>query len=323
MTRSDTESVLDQSETNSILRAGVLDRPRLARFARAVSSFDEVEQAVGAALTTSLMPGESIRQIIVAPKQRLLGTRSLLGPYKFLLPWELTPDWVLVLTERRVLVASVANPKAVPVITSTCISDILSLEMGNILLQSWIEWTWVNQGRTERKRIYYNAVGQRLFRNVLDSLRRDLVAQSNFPAVQGERHLEYLAELPFKFMNIITHDLLLPDEQIQTVVYRPAIWTGQHRLFRRQLAANMTLVLSNYHLFLAEEDLTGRPDAWGLFTRFCPRSRIRRAALEQRQDGLWLRISLETQGVGQEVRILFESSATAVVRELLSVLQVL
>jgi hypothetical protein len=323
MPRSDIESVLRQSETNSILRAGVLDRPPLARFARAVASFDEMEPAVGAALTASLMPGESIRQIIVAPKQRLLGTRSLLGPYKFLLPWELTPDWVLVLTEGRVLVASVARLGAAPAITSTCIPDILSLETGNILLHSWIEWSWANQGHVDHTRIYYNAVGQRLFGNVLDSLRRDLVAQSNFPAVQSGRHLEYLAELPFKFMNIITHNLLLPDEQIQTVVYRPAIWTGQHRLFRRQLTATMTLVLSNYHLLLAEEDLTGRPDAWGLITRFCPRSRIRCAALEESQNGLWLRLTLERQGVEQEIGVLFQSGAAAVIRELLHLLQVL
>ena len=323
MPRSDIESVLRQSETNSILRAGVLDRPPLARFARAVASFDEVEPAVGAALTASLMPGESIRQIIVAPKQRLLGTRKLLGRCKFFLPWELTPDWVLVLTEGRVLVASVARLGAAPVITPTCTPDILSLETGNILLHSWIEWTWANQGHVDHTRIYYNAVGQRLFRNVLDSLRRDLVAQSNLPVVQGERHLEYLAELPFKFMNIITHDLLLPDEQVQSVIYQPAIWTWQHKLFRRQLTAAMTLVLSNYHLLLAEEDLTGRPDAWGLITRFCPRSRIRRAALEQGQDGLWLRLALELRGVEQEISVLFQSSAAAVIRELLYRLQVL
>jgi hypothetical protein len=321
MTRFNAESVLRESEANSILKAGVLDRPRLARFARAVSSFDEVESAVGAALTASLMPGESIRQIIVAPKQRLLGTRRLLGRWKWLLPWELTPDWVLVLTEGRVIVASVARPGAAPVVTSTCISDILSLETGNILLHSWVEWTWVSQGRADRTRIYYNAVSQRLFKNVLDSLRRDLAAQSHLPAAQGERHLERLAELPFKFMNIIAHDLLLPDEQVQAVVYRPAIWTCQHRLFRRQLAAAMTLALSNYHLLLAEEDMTGRPDAWGLVTRFCPRSRIRRAALEERHDGLWLRLALEMQSVEQEIDVLFQSSAAPVIRELLRWLQ--
>jgi hypothetical protein len=136
----------------------------------------------------------------------------------------------------------------------------------------------------------------------------------------GFRHLEYLAELPFKFRNIITHDPLLPDEEVQAVVYRPAIWVCQHKLFRRQLAANMTLVLSNYHLLLTEEDLTGRPDAWGLITRFCPRRRVSHAALERGQDGVRLKLALEMLGVQQEVGVPFEASAEPSLQEMLVLL---
>jgi hypothetical protein len=156
------ETVLAQLETNSVLRAGTLDRPHLSRFARTVKSLDDLEPIIGAVLAEHIEPGESIHQIIAAPRQAVLRSRHTAERwFGMLLPWELTPDWVLVLMEERVLVAAVDQPGAMPVVTSTRIADILSLEMGAILLHAWLEWTFPAQGRTGRTRIHYNAVCQR------------------------------------------------------------------------------------------------------------------------------------------------------------------
>ncbi len=284
-------------------------------------SFDELEPAVERAIVEHMEKGESIRQIIVAPRQRLLGAhRKSRGWRGILLPWEWTQDWVLAWTSERVLVATLERPRAIPVVTSTSAADILSFEWGAILLRAWVEWTWANQGQAERMRIYFNAVGQRLFKKVLDSLRHDLAVQSGLTAVQPDRHLERLAALPFKFMNIIMHDLLLPDEQVQAVVYRPAIWSNQPKLLRHQRAAAMTLILSNYHILIAEEDLTGTLHSYGLITQFYPRGRVRHAALERGQDGVLLKLALETLGVQQEVNIPFEVSAEPSLQEMLVLL---
>jgi hypothetical protein len=316
-----TKSV-SESEASSALRPSAIDNPRLSRFPRVFYSFDELEPAVEKAIVEHMEKGESVRQIIVAPRQRLLGAhRESRGWRGFLLPWEWTPDWVLVWTGDRVLVATLDHPRATPVVTSTPVKDVLSFEWGAILLHAWIEWTWANQGQAERMRIYFNAVGQGLFKRVLDSLRHDLAAQSELTAAQPDRHLERLAALPFKFMNIIMHDLLLPDEQVQAVVYRPAIWSNQPKLFRHQRAAAMTLVLSNYHILIAEEDLTGTLHSYGLITRFYPRSRVSHAALEREQDGLRLKLALDLQKVRQEVRIHFEFGAEQAIREMLALLR--
>ena len=313
---------VSESEASSALRPSAIDNPRLSRFPRVFYSFDELEPAVEKAIVEHMEKGESIRQIIVAPRQRLLGThRKSRGWRGFLLPWEWTPDWVLVWTGDRVLVATLDHPRATPVVTSTSVKDVLSFEWGAILLHAWIEWTWANQGQAERMRIYFNAVGQRLFKRVLDSLRHDLAAQSELTAVQPDRHLERLAALPFKFMNIIMHDLLLPDEQVQAVVYRPAIWSDQPKLFRHQRAAAMTLVLSNYHILTAEEDLAGTLHSYGLITRFYPRRRIHSATLERGQDNVLLKLALETLGVQQEVNIPFEASAEPSLQEMLVLLR--
>jgi hypothetical protein len=321
MITSHTQSV-SESEASSALRPSAIDNPRLSRFPRVLYSFDELEPAVEKAIVEHMEQGESIRQMIVAPRQRLLGAhRESRGWRGFLLPWEWTPDWVLVWTGERVLVATLDHPRATPVVTATPVKDVLSFEWGAILLHAWIEWTWANQGQAERTRIYFNAVGQRLFKRVLDSLRHDLAVQSELTAVQPDRHLERLAALPFKFMNLIMHDLLLPDEQVQAVVYRPAIWSDQSRLFRHQRAAAMTLVLSNYHILIAEEDLTGTLHSYGLITRFYPRSRVSHAALERGQDGLWLNLTPELNNVRQEVHVLFEFGSQEAIQKMLALLQ--
>ncbi len=313
------ETVLAQSETSSVLRAGILDRPRLARFARAVKSFDELDPAVGTVLAERIEPGESIRQIIAAPKQAVLRVRrEKASRLQAFLPWELTPDWVLVLTQDRVLVATLC-PGSTPVVTATPIADILSFELGKILLQAWVEWTYTTQKRAERVRIYFNSVGEQLFRRLLDCLRQGVMTPH---ASASERQLEYLADLPFKFMNIITHDLLLPSEQVQAVVFQPAIWTTRFRLFHQQRAAARALVLTDCHILIAEEELTGRPDHWGLITRFFPRSRIQSATLEREPTSACLQLVLEHQGATQTARLAFEPGAQAALDKMLARLQI-
>jgi hypothetical protein len=82
-------------------------------------------------------------------------------------------------------------------------------------------------------------------------------------------------------------------------------------LFRRQQAAARALVLTDCHLLIAEEELTGRADHWGLITRFFPRSRIRHAAVEREPTSVYLQLILEHRGATQTVRLAFEPSAEA------------
>jgi hypothetical protein len=131
-----------------------------------------------------------------------------------------------------------------------------------------------------------------------------------------------LADLPFKFMNIITHNLLLPGEQVQAVVFQPAIWTTQFRFFHHQQAAARALVLTDCHILIAEEELTGRTDHWGLITRFFPRSRIQSAILEREPTNACLHLILEHQGATQTARLAFEPGAEAALDAMLARMQI-
>jgi hypothetical protein len=346
VTRAHVEALLLQSDADSALSARPLDNTRLASFARRLNSLDELGPSARAALVEHLDGGETIRRIVVAPRQRLLGA----GPgwrrwLTIFLPWELTPDWVLVLTDNCLLAASFVRAGAPPVVMSTPIAAIVSLELGTVLLRSWLEWTCPGRpvpaasrpapayrpgqagasqggqaqgGGLDRTRIHFSTVSYWLFRHFLGDVCLSLARQSGFEPAPDDRHLEYLSGLPFKFMNILRHDLLLPGEQVQAAIYRPAIFE-QRGLFRHQRTASAALLLTNYHLLIAEEDLSESRNGYGLINRFYPRRRIRGAAVERAENDLWLNLALETHGAGQEaVRTLFEPSAGPALEEMLT-----
>ena len=296
---------------------------RLRWHASSIASLDDLPPLIKAALVEQLKPGEAIRQIISAPRQHVLGV-GVSGWRRWLaavLPWDWTPDWTLVVTGGRLLAAASTSADEKPVVTITPISDLLSFELGTILLFSWFDWTWASEGRLERTRIYFNTVSDRLFWDALLFLRRSLITDADLPPPQGGRGLERLADLPYKFKNLIPHRLLLPDEEVQALVYRPDIWAVRKGPFRRKRAPALALALTNYHLVITQEDMGAGLTNYGLITRYCPRGRIGEATVTRTGDDVWLKVTLDHGGVEESLRILFEPAAEQRVRELVMRLQ--
>ena len=296
---------------------------RLRWHASPIASLDDLPPPVKAALVEQLKPGETIRQIISAPRQHVLGT-GVAGWRRWLaavLPWDWTPDWTLVVTNSRLLAAASTSADDVPVVTATPIADLLSFELGTILLFSWFDWTWANEGRLERQRIYFNTVSDRLFWDALLFLRRSLITDADLPPPQSGRGLERLAHLPYKFKNLIPHRLLLPDEEIQALVYRPDIWTARKGPFRRKRASALALALTNYHLVITQEDSGADLANYGLITCYCPRGRIGEVTVTRTGDDVWLKVTLEHSGAEKVLRVLFEPAAEQGLRELVAKLE--
>jgi len=293
---------------------------RLRWHASPVPSLDDLPLSIKAALAEQLKPGETIRQIISAPRQHVLGM-GVAGWRRWLaavLPWEWTPDWTLVVTGRQLLTAACTSVDEDPVVTATPIADLLSFELGTILLFSWFEWSWAVAGRLERQRIYFNTVSDRLFWDALLFLRRSLITDADLPPPQSGRGLERLAHLPYKFKNLIPHRLLLPDEEIQALVYRPDIRTARKGPFRRKRAPALALALTNYHLVITQEDTGADLANYGLITRYCPRGQIAEATVTRTGDDVWLKVTLEHSGAEETMRLIFEPDAEQGLRELVA-----
>jgi hypothetical protein len=291
----------------------------LERFAYPVPRIEDLAPPVAAALQVHLLSGEAVRQVIFAPRQsRFAQRRRLVERLGAWLVEQWTPSWVLALTDERLLVAAIPEASQPPQVTVTPLADLLWLELGTILLYSWVEWSWASAGGPQRQRVYFNTVSDALFWDMVNAMRRTIIAQSGRPQPEGARHYAAFAELPFKFMNLIPFRLLLSGEQAQAVVYQPAIWDRRWRVFRYQRAPATVVVLSPDHLLVAQDDLSNTRAAHGLIARYCPRDRLRGATLERVQDDLWLNVTLSVQGAEETLRWLFEPQFEQALRALLA-----
>ncbi len=133
-------------------------------------------------------------------------------------------------------------------------------------------------------------------------IRRSQVDSGEAPAARG---LEALDPLPYKFMNLIPLRLLLPEEGVDRVLYRPAMWRQRLKFFRSMTAPRMALVRTQWQMVLAEEDLSGEEGSYGLISTFLPLKQIRSLSYQLEKDHLLLVISLALLDARQEIQIPF------------------
>ena len=78
------------------------------------------------------------------------------------------------------------------------------------------------------------------------------------------------------------------------------------------------VVLSQEHLLTAQDDVTYTRASHGIIARYCPRNRLRRAALEHTQGDLWLNVTVGLHDTEETLRLLFEPAAEPALQGLIS-----
>jgi hypothetical protein len=216
------------------------------------------------------------------------------------------PASVLVLTEDRLLAATVVEPPATPSVVATPLLDLLRLDLGTILLLGWIEWTWASSGQLMEHQVFFNTVGEPLLWDLVTAIRRTIIGQSDLPQQAGRSKDEAFDDLPYKFANLVPNKMMLPDEEVLALVYQPAIWRRVLGLFKRRRGPATTVVLSNEHLLIAKEDAPAAGASYGMIARYCPRARLAALTLETDGEDLWLAVTLRLHGVEESSRMLFQ-----------------
>ncbi len=309
----------------------LFERKAIKAFAYRVNAFEDLDHDRQEAIRPYLDPGDPPHIILFAPAQSVL-VKPQLNQWRpgFLLPWEITPERTLVLTDRRLVVVSTtrqdgqnremrlvgeretplaAGAGAPPDVLSIPFSNILYLEAGSILLISWTEITWLSEGHLERTRIHYNTVCRGLFEELTTRIRQCLIQPQTLPVLSDRpsgQGLALLDKMPFKFKSLIPLHLLLPGEGIRAAVFRPSIWKKAGLLFNRHLAPKMALVRTEDYLILAQEDLSTEEDNYGLIAQFCPIHLLRCAELQETPAGLELVLTFALSGVECQLRRSFQ-----------------
>jgi len=288
----------------------------LDRFPYLVSTLAELDPLVQDAFRRELEPDEAIDQLTVAPRQELIGIPSAWQHWLGLRTATLqTPAVMIALTSERLLVATITQPGSSPAVASIPTAALLWVELGEILIFSWFECVWAAPDGVQRLCVLFNAVGVAHFERMRRQLCRSMIQQADLKPEQGDRKRRLLADLPYKFGNMIDNILLLADERIDDVIYRPALWQQRWRIWRRMRAPAVALVLSNYHLLLFREtNSTHMPD-YGWIARYCSLRRVRGLALQEDEAALRLDITVGVGGAERTFGVLFPSDLDARLRQ--------
>lgn len=287
------------------------------RFASLVKTLAELDLVVRQVLEQVLEADELPEMMIKAPFQGKLSAHRLAkSVFKAKLPWEFTPEWLLVLTARRLLLVRIPGPGKSPEVNPVPFEQILWLQNGTILLFSWFEVGWVEQGAVHQETIYYNAVSERYFSRLTAQIRQAICCPAERPPDEGQPDLSALQGLPHKFKNLLPLRALLPGETLQRVVYRPALWRTRLVVFQVMTAPRLAAALTPGCLILAEEDLTGREASYGFIVTYLLRRSILRMETQPEEGGPALLISLGAGGARKELHLAFPAQMEADLRDL-------
>lgn len=278
----------------------------IERFPYPVNTLDLLDPLTQAALSEHLEPPEAIRRIIVAPPKEMFGI-----PREWRQRLDVQPalsritSWALVLTEHRLLVATISRSDVKPPVVAIPIAKLLWVEVGTILLFGWFECAWVNQDRVQRIRVFFNTVGEEYFQQLRVLLCRTLIEQDGLTMISGDPNLDELDTLSYKLVNMIGIHMLLPDEHIESLVSHPTIWKKHLLVFKRRRAPSTVVIRTNCHFLVGNEDPSAHDATYGWITRYCPRRRVRKVSVDTKPSEIILHVTVGLDSVEETFSILF------------------
>jgi hypothetical protein len=284
------------------IQARARQEPSLRGFAYVVPKLENLGPALCAALASFIEIGDVPQRIVVLPRQRLL-ERRVPGTWPSFPRWKITPESILIYTTKHLLSAKLQGRRLE--VTITPLDQIVTTQLGTILLFSWFEWSWTNAGKLETCRVHFNTVGDWIFRDLQQCLSRIMAQHAGLDMVPISQGLQHLEKLPFKFRNIIPLHMLLPEEELQAVVYRAGLWEPRVIFLRKQTSPATALILTNSQVIVAEEAPGLAEGHYGVVARYMPRHALHRVYLGEQGEGLLLCITLQVKGVEFEQRLRF------------------
>jgi len=177
----------------------------------------------------------------------------------------------------------------------TCypLEDISTIEVGTILLNSWIKISGVaNSGVLTSCTLRFNTVTDYLFAPILGKIRPAPSASRDADQSSERAKFDYLMHLNFKFMNYARRSLV-PGEKVIYTVLQPEIRAKLLTLFGRSLSRTISTahlaILTDRELIMIRDEKTGRwsdKTKYGGVWNYIPLDKITSISLTPEKDDL-------------------------------------
>jgi hypothetical protein len=257
-------------------------------WARQVKNSQEIPESFGAFFES--LKADSFPYTVFAPPEKLYRQKS-------------TPKLLVILPD-RIYIAEKYKKQ----ITTTCFlfQDIHYIEVGTVLLHSWLAINGNAEGKPVMITVEYNTVVEILFKPIIEKIRFAIhqLDQSDFAKTQfikEKSKFDVLLKLNFKYMNYGKRSLL-PGEQIQQFILQPDIRVKFLKYFQRTLSFTHLTILTDHELIIIrDEDSFVMPQRvrYGGIWRYIPLHKVLKVTIENdvENDLLKLKILLP-EGIG-------------------------
>jgi len=262
-------------------------RDHWREFPQVLNSIEQIPSAIRAALGLDLPKEAHIIHIYLIPQQR--------GFWEWFRDEAPRTD-VFVLTSQEILIGQENQDKTITAARFK-IEDIVTFEVGTILLRSWIKFKLAGNCPTKEITLEFETIFQRQFRHSILWLRHLLSHSSQSPEhawrMNGEEHIK---SLPLKFNNAARNYWLLGESALASCFIRPS--TQRQPMYKRLFQTEIhsaAIVVSNEQVCVINEQGGSSTSRWGQIWHFYSHDRIATCnIMEMEKKHLWeLRFSLK------------------------------
>jgi hypothetical protein len=249
------------------------------RHASVLQEFSELPAELQSAAVMALTAHTPIQSIVVFPPQIQRG-------------WNYVPKQALLFTASGVihLLASIW-PGQEPQITCIEGCGLMYTKVTLLLLYGLLEIVAQGQSSPTRLAMEFNTVSWHWLSRPLQQLlqkTRDRHRAPAGPGLYSPTSQSFIEKLPFKFSNGIRLYGLLPGEELEELVFQPALWERWLYFFRRPVLANTLLLLTTNYMVVIQEEL-GLELGW--LISYIPRNCI--TGIQMQPSGVWEQLSVQ------------------------------
>lgn len=185
--------------------------------------------------------------------------------------------------------------------------NILYVEMGRMLLSSWMTIHGIVGGQYRQSTVSYNTVRDDLFDPIIKRIRTQISPEKSLLEGENGERLSDLKQLDMEFLNY-TKQSLLPGEKIINIIYQPKVLDASGMSIEMLPEHTHAVVLTDNELILIKEDnhkYKNIHSNYGVIRDFIPLAHIRNVMTESQQTGLRMHVNIEDR---DEVDRVFEQT---------------
>ncbi len=203
-------------------------------------------------------------------------------------------DTLLVMTAENIYVLEDQGGKIST--ASFFMKEIQMVQMGTVLLESWISIWGKSAGEYISCTLYFDTVLEELFEEVLNKIRNKALQLSPEPKKEGSKELDYLKEISEKFYNYGKFSLL-PGQEIQNSAYQPMAYVGKSKNSAEFQTAPHLMILTEKEVILIEEAKQEQKSTSQKYSGVWSYIQIPHISnIEEQLEGEWMKLKIFLEG---------------------------